>query len=322
MDCITNFGFTVEKELFSTFLIFFSRKSHPFQYNFAAGKKCKSQLIMQRGEYSITTVDGVNLHFRYWNSESDHVCLCIVHGWGMESSVYIPFAQYLAQQGVNVTAIDLRGHGNSAGKISKIRHMAVLDRDVEVLVQESERLFPESKKILMGHQIGALLALQYYLTHKKSVDALILSAPMFKPAIKILASWWFRIRLLSHIFPFFLIDVSKYLGITIPNDLLKSSDNSLPFMHVKLFCEVKRIGQKMITLGYKINVPTLVMHGTEDSIALHKSSVVFARNTGFYTTFKSWSGKGHYLTEKHDVEILEYLLNWIRKTVQPSSLKA
>lgn len=265
--------------------------------------------------------DGIGLHFRYWYTEKSNVCLCIVHGWGMDGSWYDLLARYFVQEGISVTAIDLRGHGHSEGKASRVRHMIDFDHDVEALVRESNRLVANSKKILMGHQLGALLALQHYLLNKKDADALILNAPFFKSTIKISASWWLKIRMLSHVFPFFPVDVARYLAMTLPDTNNENNNFTIPLMHVRLLYELKKIGKKMITIGYKINVPTLVMHGTDDSIALHKSSVVFARNTGLYTTFKSWPGKGHYLTETYDVEVLGYTLNWIRQNVLSSALR-
>jgi alpha-beta hydrolase superfamily lysophospholipase len=267
---------------------------------------------MQRGEYYIESNDGLSLFFRFWKPVGSDVCVCILHGWGTHSGLYNFLAQYFAQSGISVTAIDLRGHGNSAGKASNIRHITAFDLDVEALLRESNKVFPQSKKILMGHQLGALVALQYYLLHKKDIDALILSAPLFKTAVKIPASWWLKINLWARIFPFFSVDVSRYLGINL-SELKGFEGNLPPLMHVKLVSELRQKGQKMITQGYKLNVPTLIIHGTDDNIALHKSSVVFSRNTGYYTTFKSWPGKNHYLTEIQDIEVLEYLLNWIKQ---------
>jgi len=217
--------------------------------------------------------------------------------------------------------MDLRGHGNSEGKAANIRQLTEFNRDVEALLKESGKIFPQSKKILMGHQLGALIALQYYLLHKKDINALILSAPLFKTVVKIPASWWLKINLGAHIFPFFSVDVLRYLGISLMG-LMDFEEHTLPLMHVKLIREVRLKGLKMITRGYKLNIPTLIMHGTNDNIALYKSSVVFARNTGYYTTFKSWPGKNHYLTEKQDIEVLEYLLNWIKQTFRFSPPKA
>jgi alpha-beta hydrolase superfamily lysophospholipase len=41
--------------------------------------------------------------------------LCIVHGWGEHSSLYLDLAFYFAQQGFVVHMLDLRGFGYSGG---------------------------------------------------------------------------------------------------------------------------------------------------------------------------------------------------------------
>jgi alpha-beta hydrolase superfamily lysophospholipase len=108
------------------------------------------------------------------------------------------------------------------------------------------------------------------------------------------------------------MDVSKYLGITLPT---VNADQTVPPMNLKLLCEVQKKGKRMITQGYRINIPLLVIHGSEDNISLPKSSVVFSRNTGIYTTFKSLTGKDHFLTERYDTEVFGYMLQWLKSNL-------
>ncbi|MCX7985635.1 MAG: lysophospholipase [Bacteroidales bacterium] len=276
---------------------------------------------MQRGEYYISRAEESKVFFRYWGSTESKTCICILHGWGSNGEVYEPLAQFFMAKGFSVTTVDLRGHGRSEGKANLIRRIKTLSYEADLLLSESEKLFPQAKKVLMGHQIGALIALQYYLLHRKLVSALMLSAPFFKPAVELPKRWWAIRRLIAYIFPFYSIDVSESLGIT---QLITSSGEgkTMSKMNARLLCEVKEKGQKMITQGYKINVPTLVLHSLDDPISLPKSSVVFVRNTGYYTTFKNWQGKGHYLTERNDPEVFEFMKDWLINNVLLTSIKA
>lgn len=84
----------------------------------------------------------------------------------------------------------------------------------------------------------------------------------------------------------------------------------------RLWYDMIKYGKKHVKTGYRINIPLLIIHGTNDKISQHKASVNFSRNTGLFTTFKSFKNATHFLLEENDrYEILDYMYNWICKKV-------
>jgi pimeloyl-ACP methyl ester carboxylesterase len=101
--------------------------------------------------------------------------IVFVHGSGMDHTVWTLFSRHFARHGRNVIAVDLPGHGRSAGE-PKASIEAMSDWIVDLLdalgVQQAA---------LVGHSLGSLVALDCAARHPDRVRALVLvgtTAPM------------------------------------------------------------------------------------------------------------------------------------------------
>ena len=98
-----------------------------------------------------------------------------VHGAGMDHTVWTLFARHFARHGRNVMAVDLPGHGRSAGAPQpSIEDMAdwLVDLLDAVGVQETA---------IAGHSMGSLIALDCAVRHPQRVRGIALvgtTAPM------------------------------------------------------------------------------------------------------------------------------------------------
>lgn len=91
-----------------------------------------------------------------------------LHGAGLDHSWFGLQSRYFGYHGRNVLALDLPGHGRSGGApIPTIGGMA----DWVVLVLESLKL---SKASIVGHSMGALIALECAVRHKARVEKIAL----------------------------------------------------------------------------------------------------------------------------------------------------
>ena len=94
--------------------------------------------------------------------------LLFVHGAGMNHSVWQQQTRYFAHHGYSVLAIDLPGHGDSAGDpIDNIEEQAVWIADVI-------GSFGASNAKLVGHSMGALAALETASRYPDKVSGLAL----------------------------------------------------------------------------------------------------------------------------------------------------
>ena len=92
----------------------------------------------------------------------------LVHGAGMDHSVWALQSRALAAQGWSVLAVDLPGHGLSAGQAMPSIE-ALADWLADLIVAAGLK-----KAVVAGHSMGALAALELAARHPSQVAALAL----------------------------------------------------------------------------------------------------------------------------------------------------
>ena len=118
----------------------------------------------------IVTVDGLAAHAATGGVEltgNDPVVL-LIHGAGMDSSVWSLQTRYLAYRGFRAVAVDLPGHGASEGEpLGSIAEMAEwMHRFIEAAGFSSVRL--------VGHSMGTFIGLELAAHYPKSIESLVL----------------------------------------------------------------------------------------------------------------------------------------------------
>ena len=105
----------------------------------------------------------------------DKDSIIFIHGAGLDHTVWTLPARHFARHGRNVIAVDLPGHGRSAGTpLSSVEAMA--DWIIDVI-----DALGVGKTALVGHSMGSLVALDCAARHGERVRALALlgsTAPM------------------------------------------------------------------------------------------------------------------------------------------------
>jgi alpha-beta hydrolase superfamily lysophospholipase len=80
--------------------------------------------------------------------------------------------------GADVIALDLRGHGESAGIPGDTQYIGQYEDDVSDVMTALRSANPEAKVILAGHSMGGGIAMRYAAMHEAPVaDAYLLFAP-------------------------------------------------------------------------------------------------------------------------------------------------
>jgi pimeloyl-ACP methyl ester carboxylesterase len=100
--------------------------------------------------------------------------LMMLHGAGMNRTVWVLLGRYFARHGYNVVLADLPGHGNSQGApLPSIEANALwLWRLLEQLAEESELDLQNVN--LCGHSMGSLIAMHTAAEHVDQVKRLLL----------------------------------------------------------------------------------------------------------------------------------------------------
>ena len=220
-------------------------------------------------------VDGFDLFCRHWKAagRAARSVVCI-HGIGGHSEEFRVMGQDLAEDGIEVYALDLRGFANSKeedlprGDTSNFnRHL----QDVDEVVNFVLKRHPKNKVYMFGYSLGVLYTLWYSANHPDALDGIILAAP----AIKYLSAKMPRRDRIK--FPFMLLFAPKTLYDSYknwPQDMKESEEGKIilqdPLYTTKRswrwLSGAKRISDKALQNASQIEKPTLILVGEKDEL--------------------------------------------------------
>src|SRR6185312_74101 len=111
------------------------------------------------------TRSGVELFLHRWQPAPDvelNARIALVHGLGEHAGRYDALAIALNAAGIEVIAIDLRGHGKSSGDRAWVRVFTDYLRDADELLEACAATPPVATPLfLMGHSMGGTIAALY-----------------------------------------------------------------------------------------------------------------------------------------------------------------
>ncbi len=211
-----------------------------------------------------TIASGDELLIREWmQPDAPRGSVLIAHGIGEHSGRYEHVGDYLVSRGYAVSSFDQRGFGGSTGRRAYVEQF---DHYLDDVADQLEHL--PNPTILLGHSLGGLMALAYTLSPRPSPDLLVLSAPALDANVDPIRR-----------------GLAKVLGrfapkVEIPNSIKGhqlSSDPTVgeayfndPLVHTKtttrLGMEILRVMDETQARLSQLDVPTLVIHGSMDSV--------------------------------------------------------
>ena len=199
------------------------------------------------GESNLWNWADFHCHWRVLGEENKKP-LVLIHGFGASSAHWRFNAQYFAQQGFRVYALDLIGFGKSEQpvkeKIKKLnnRFWAIqLGSFLEEVVDTKEK----GKAVLLGNSLGALVALTTSVIYPNLVEAVI-AAPLADPSLirssKIKLPYWLLIfkRFLIKTF-FTLLPLEIIIPLIIKTKLINIALQSAYYHSVRKDLDLKRI---------------------------------------------------------------------------------
>lgn len=213
-----------------------------------------------------TTPDGLRLRTREWPAKgAARARILLVHGIAEHSGRYARTASLLAMTGFDVAAFDLRGFGESGGRRAYVDRWDDYLDDVEGRLAALRDGLPV---VLMGHSMGALIALTYALDDRPAPDLLVLNAPALSTGTPA------HLRLVAPL----LSRVTPRLRIATPlrAEQISSDSNTqrayladpllVPFTTARLGAELLAAGTRAQARIHALRVPTLVTHGSADTL--------------------------------------------------------
>jgi alpha-beta hydrolase superfamily lysophospholipase len=225
--------------------------------------------------------DGFDLFYRYWkaagHARKSVVC---IHGLGGHSEYFRFVGQDLAEDGIEVYALDLRGFGNSKeqdvprGDTSNFRrHLA----DVEEAVNLIRKRHGNNRVYMFSHSLGGVYLLWYAANHPNSLDGVIIAAPTIKTASN---EFPFRSRTDLVKIPFMLLFAPKTIYDfykDIPEDFKESEEGKIILQDPldtgrfswRWLSSVKRdLKDKALKNAMRTEKPALIIQGEKDASCL------------------------------------------------------
>jgi alpha-beta hydrolase superfamily lysophospholipase len=137
---------------------------------------------MARSSLLVGTSDGIRLIGQRWTAEGDaRAAVVLVHGMGEHSLRYERLGRALSAVGIDVLAVDQRGHGRTAGVAGTALGSLgapgwdALVSDLALVVRSTRGERPEIPIVVLGHSMGSWVVQQYLLDHADDVTAAVLS---------------------------------------------------------------------------------------------------------------------------------------------------
>jgi len=222
------------------------------------------------------------IYYRVNELKADQITLVFVHGVSGSSSAWWPYEKIFENK-YNVLTYDIRGHG-----LSK-KYPNYKDYKIENFVQDLQGLVNHlgiKKFVLISNSFGGLIHEEYLKVYRDRVAANIFTSPEIflnkttlikwgKPILAILTT---ILRILPcSLKPRGHVDYSKYKNSTdwsIGRNWADMSNTGFRAHFFTLRQSMKVVGNYEFE---KINIPTLVMHGENDTMVPIKNSMEIAR---------------------------------------------
>ncbi|WP_372645858.1 lysophospholipase [Ancylomarina sp.] len=269
----------------------------------------------------IKTPDGTKLFLQIWKPISQVECvICLVHGIGEHSSRYNAWSKRFVNNDIAVVGFDQRGHGQSEGQRGIIPSYDVLLDDIDLLLSNCEKLFPNTPMVLYGHSMGGGEVLTHLNNRDGRYKAVIATSP------------WLIAQQSP---PRFLIPIVKLFAQLFPNLSLKTKLNpnllshdpvvvedysNDPLVHswvsFRLFYQAYQAGYDLLNQKPIVNKPLLLLHGTTDEITSHQASHQYAEKAGPLCLFHVFDNAFHELhNDSCKGEVFDLILDWIQKNI-------
>jgi acylglycerol lipase len=277
---------------------------------------------MEITEWKWKSFDGLDMYARGWApDDKPKAVILLIHGLGEHVGRYDHVAAALTEKGYAMLGFDLRGHGKSGGPRGHSPSNEAFMQDIDSMVKQAETRYPGVNQFLYGLSMGGLLVLNYILSRQPALAGAVASAPGLRSPVLDQKVKAMLAKVLGTLLP----------TVTIPSALDANMLSCLPevvdrykqdpLVHDRVSLGMGRNLPKMIPWIYEhagdLNIPLLVIHGTEDKLVYIRGSREFAKEAGDKVTLKEWDGLYHEIhNEPQQAQVFAYMLDWLEKHSQ------
>ncbi|MES0489260.1 MAG: lysophospholipase [Leptospirales bacterium] len=252
-------------------------------------------------------VDGLNLFYQGWVAEKSLLSKSIIiqHGVGEHSGRYMNVVRAFENTGYSFFMLDARGHGKSEGKRGWLVSFDEYVQDLDTFVDFITKKYNLLKPVLLGHSMGAGIAVAYCLDPVRSAKLRGLVANASPFAVNLTFGMRVKLALAKFISLFFphiaLPSGLKPKNISRDLEVVKAYKNdplNSGVMSYGLAREILNSSKASLENASKLNLPVLFTHGSADNISDCKGSQKIYEAAGnpdkpIHKTIKIYDGFYH-----------------------------
>ena len=273
---------------------------------------------MERTEGTFKGDKGLNLFYQCWLPNTNpKAVLLIVPGLAEHSGRYTNVVNYFVPKAYAVCGLDTQGHGKSDGLRCYIDRFSDYIDDIKIFFDIVHQRYGDRKIFMVGHSMGATIALAYAVQHQRDLAGLIISGVGLKPGSSISPVLKRVVRLISFLFP--------KMGVTVLDATAISQDKAVvdayihdPLVHrgkitARLGAELLKTIDRLPSQIPMINLPIIIMQGTEDLLCNPEGSPMVYDLVGSRDkTLKLYEGFHHEIfNEPGHLQVMADLEAWL-----------
>jgi len=266
----------------------------------------------------INSADGTRLAYRAWPVSGASITFAVIHGLGEHSGRYERFARGMAEFQMATYAIDLRGHGKSAGQRGHIDAWSQWTDDAAALIKQVEAQ-ASGEVVPLGHSFGGVAMLSTMLAGKApNAKRFIVSSPALKLKVKVPAWKASLAGILSSVAPKLAMNNDVDAGTVSRIPEIVDAYRTDPLVHGKistrLYAEWLRAATDVLDRAKAIKVPFLILAGTDDRLIDPAGSRELHQRAPVMSELRMLDGRYHEpFNDRGSDEVFTVIADWLRK---------
>ena len=266
----------------------------------------------------INSADGTKLAYRAWPLSGAKITFAVVHGLGEHSGRYERFARGMAEFQMATCAIDLRGHGKSAGQRGHVDAWSQWTDDAAALIKHA-RAEASGEVVPLGHSFGGVVMLSTVLAGKAlNTKRFVLSSPALRLKVKVPAWKASLARALSSVAPKLAMNNEVDAGTVSRIPEVVDAYRTDPLVHGKissrLYAEWQHAAADDLDRANEIKIPFLILAGTDDRLIDPAGSRELHQRAAAMSELRMLDGRYHEpFNDRGSDEVFTMIADWLRK---------
>ncbi len=237
---------------------------------------------MQQIEGLFKGKEDLELFYRCWLPDREpNAVVVLVHGFSDHCDRHANLVNYLVRRRYALYGYDLRGHGQSPGRIGYVQHFDDYRQDTRMFINLVAARHPELPLYLFGQSMGGLIALDQALRYPEAISGVIASSPhLGNPPISPIKTALSRV--ISRFWP----TLSMHAGLdatALSRDIsVVQAYQEDPLVHgrgtVRLSTELEAAVAETQANAHHLKPPLFIYHGTADRLTSAECSLRFYNN--------------------------------------------